>query len=197
MEDVSASGVTFRAATRDDSRKIAELFRISSDGVTDYVWSVLAPEYPGLTPIEIGATRYAREDSLFSYKNCVIAERGVEVVGMLLTFPVTEEQGGSDEPGDPVLEPYGMEVPGSLYVCSLAVFPGFRGRGLGTRMLALAREQASERGLDSLSLLVFEQNEGAVRLYERNGFRVLDRAAVVPHPLIHHTGDVLLMAAEV
>jgi hypothetical protein len=35
-----------------------------------------------------------------------------------------------------------------------------------------------------------------VRLYEREGFREVDRAPVVPHPLIRHTGDVILMAAE-
>ncbi len=54
-----------------------------------------------------------------------------------------------------------------------------------------------ERGFGVLSLIVFEQNAGAVRLYEREGFRVVDRAAVVPHGLIQHTGDVLLMAMEV
>ena len=64
-------------------------------------------------------------------------------------------------------------------------------------MLAIARDQARERSFNALSLLVFEQNTGAVRLYERQGFREVDRAPVVPHLLIHHTGDVLLMAAEV
>ena len=102
------------------------------------------------------------------------------------------------EPADPILEPYEkLEIPGSLYICALALFPKFRGRGLGTEMLSIASKQARERGFDKLSLLVFEQNEGAVRLYERNGFEVVDRAPVVPHDLIHHTGEVLLMASEV
>ena len=54
-------GVTFRAATREDSRRIAELFSISSDGVVDYMWITLASEYLGLEPIEIGAVRHASE----------------------------------------------------------------------------------------------------------------------------------------
>jgi len=66
---------------------------------------------------------------------------------------------------------------------------------VGTRLLSIAREQAHERGFDILSLLVFEQNEGAVRLYERNGFEVAGRSPVVPHELIDHTGEVLLMAS--
>lgn len=188
---------TFRTAVRGDCHRIAVLVRIASDGVTDYVWSTLALEYPGLALIEIGAIRYSGEESVFSYKNCVVAEHDGEVIGLLLSFPVEVEQGASSgEPVDPVLEPYSMEVPGSFYICSLAVLPEFRGLGLGGKMLDIAREQARERGLGTLSLLVFEQNQGACRLYEREGFEVVDRAQVVPHELIHYTGDLLLMAAE-
>ncbi len=191
-------GVTFRAATREDSRRIGELFSISSDGVVDYVWMTLAPEYPGLAPVEIGAVRYAREEGNFSYTNCVVAELEGEVIGQLCTYPVgagTEESG---EPVDPILEPYArLEIPDTLYISSLALFEEFRGMGLGTRMLSIARDQARAKNLDTLSLLVFEQNTGAVKLYKREGFREVDRAMVVPHPLINHTGDVILMAADV
>ena len=195
---MSDTGVTFRAATRDDSRNIAELFRISSDGVVDYLWMTLAPEYPGLEPVEIGAARYASEEGNFSFTNCLLAEREGEVIGQLCTYPVEASAEDTDEPVDPVLEPYGrLEIPGTLYISSLALFEGFRGMGLGTQMISIARDQARERGLDALSLLVFEQNAGALKLYEREGFREVDRAAVVPHPLINHTGDVILMTTPV
>ncbi len=191
-------GVTYRVATSEDSRKIAELFRISSDGVVDYVWSTLAPEYPGLAPIEIGTLRYAREEGNFSYKNCVVAELEGAVIGQLCAYPVEAGPEETYEPTDPVLEPYeSLEIPGTLYISSLAVFDEFRGRGLGTKMLSIARKQAQERSFDALSLLVFERNTGAVKLYQREGFREVGRAPVVPHALIQHTGDVLLMAAEV
>jgi ribosomal protein S18 acetylase RimI-like enzyme len=187
----------FRTATKQDRYELARLFRIASGGVADYMWSRLAPKYPGLTPLEIGARRFAREGRKFSYKNCVVAEQDGAVIGMLFTFPIEEEQEADDEPADPILKPYEeLEIPGSFYICALALLPGFRGRGVGTKMLSIAREQAHERGFDTLSLLVFEQNEAAVRLYERNGFEVAGRAPVVPHELIDHTGDVLLMASE-
>ena len=189
--------VTFRLATKEDSRAIAELFRISSDGVVDYVWMTLAPEYPGLEPVEIGAHRYAREEGNFSYTSCVVAEREGEVIGQLCAYPEVASVEEPDEAVDPVLRPYArLEIPDTLYISSLAVFDGFRGMGLGTEMLSIARKQARERGLDALSLLVFEQNTGAVKLYEREGFREVERAPVIPHPLIHHTGDVLLMSAR-
>jgi ribosomal protein S18 acetylase RimI-like enzyme len=190
--------VRFRAATKEDRYELACLFRIASSGVADYMWSRLAPKYPGLTPLEIGARRYAREEGNFSYKNCVVAEQDGAVIGMLFTFPIEEGQEADGEPVDPILKPYEeLEIPGSLYICALALFPSFRGRGVGTKMLSIAREQAHELGFDTLSLQVFEQNEGAVRLYERNGFEVAGRAPVVPHERIQHTGDVLSMASEI
>lgn len=194
------AGVTFRAATAEDSRRIAELFSISSDGVVDYVWMTLASEYPGLEPVEIGAIRYAGEEGNFSFTNCLVAEREGAVIGQLCTYPVApaSAENPDGEPVDPVLEPYArLDVPDTLYISSLALLEGFRGMGLGTRMISIARDQARERGLDALSLLVFEQNAGALKLYEREGFREVDRAAVVPHPLINRTGDVILMTAPV
>jgi ribosomal protein S18 acetylase RimI-like enzyme len=130
-----------------------------------------------------------------------VAERRGEVTGMLVAFPVEEpdsDAGDPDEEVDPVLKPYSvLERPGSFYICGMALFPEYRGHGLGTRMLELARQQAYQSGLDELSLIVFEQNAGAKRLYERYGFLQVDRRPVVPHELIHYTGDALLMVAGV
>ncbi len=198
----------FRAATKADARRIAELFRISSGGVADYVWSAMASDYPGLSPVEIGAHRYAREDIAFSYRNGVVAERDDgEVVGMLIAFeePAHDARGGAEEEaaaepaaGPDVLRPYReLEVPGSYYISGMALLPEHRNRGLGTRFLRIARDRARERGLDTLSLQAFAQNTGAIRLYERHGFAVIDRRPIVPHELIRYTGDILLMTSPV
>jgi ribosomal protein S18 acetylase RimI-like enzyme len=48
-------------------------------------------------------------------------------------------------------------------------------------------------GFNKLSLIVFEQNAAAKRLYDRSGYVEKRRHAVVPHPLIHYTGDAILM----
>ncbi len=193
-----SSEVTFRSATRDDCYKIAELFRISSGGIAEYVWSTLASHYPDLTLLEIGSKRYASEEGVFSYKNCTVAELGGEVIAMMHAYPM-EDQPEQEEPRehiDPVLEPYSrLEVSGSYYVSGMAVFPRHRGMGLGTEMLRIAKGKARQSGCREVSLLVFTQNEGAVRLYRRNGFRVVDRAPVVPQELIRYTSEVLLMTA--
>ena len=194
----------FRPATVADCPTLARLMQIASDGVTDYIWSSLQEDYPGLTPLEIGAQRYADPTGLFSYRNTILATTGDAIQGMMLTFPIpphdpTADQDASSgteaEATEPdVLAPYALEQPNSWYICALAMFPEYRGQGLGTQFLQLAAGQARSRGLQDLSLLCFEQNVGALRLYHRNGFQVIDRTPVVPHPLIHFTGDILLMS---
>jgi ribosomal protein S18 acetylase RimI-like enzyme len=63
--------------------------------------------------------------------------------------------------------------------------------------MGLAKQEARKRQCRQVSLLAFEQNEGAIKLYERNGFGIVDRAPVVPHEFICYTGEVLLMTALV
>ncbi len=60
-----------------------------------------------------------------------------------------------------------------------------------------ARERARALGCPELSLICFAANAGARRLYERQGFTVVDRRDIVPHPMIHATGEALLMTAPV
>ena len=189
-----------RPARRDESGRIAELFEISSDGVASYVWSTLQADYPGSPLLEIGRRRYEREKTAFSYQNCLMAEAEGRVLGMLHAYPVAPRTGSEPEPQpiDPVLKPYAeLEAPGTLYIAGIAVWPDCRGRGVGTRFLAAARARARDLKLRELSLLCFAGNNGARRLYERAGFVVVDWRPVVPHPMIRHTGDVLLMQAPV
>jgi ribosomal protein S18 acetylase RimI-like enzyme len=191
----AGADLVLRAARLEDCRRIAELFEISSDGIADYVWSRSQREYPGLSLLEIGERRYARENTAYSYQNCVVAERAGEVLGMLHSFLI-EPADGPPEAIDPVLRPYAeLEVPGSLYISGLAILPSERGRGIGTRLLRIARRRAQELGCAELSLICFAANAGARRLYEREGFKVIDRRQIVPHPMIHATGEALLMSA--
>jgi ribosomal protein S18 acetylase RimI-like enzyme len=194
------SALIVRPARKDESGSIAELFEISSDGVASYVWSLLQADYPGLPLLEIGRRRYEREGTAFSYRNCLMAEDQGLVRGMMHAYAVEPPGDPAPEPKpvDPVLKPYSeLEAPGTLYIAGIAVWPSFRGRGVGTRFLEAARESAQSLGLRELSLLCFAGNTGARRLYERAGFVVVDWRPVVPHAMIRHTGDVLLMQAPV
>jgi ribosomal protein S18 acetylase RimI-like enzyme len=63
--------------------------------------------------------------------------------------------------------------------------------------MARAHRQARENGYKPASLIAFERNVDAVRLYERLGYRIIDRRPVYPHPFLHYKdGDALLMAID-
>ncbi len=186
--------VQFRPALPDECRIIAQLYRTASDGVADYLWTQLAG--PGEDFLDVGARRYAREDSQFSYRNCTLAERNGEIVGMMVAYRMEDDPQPASYV-DPVLRPYAiLEQPGSYYVCGVAVYPHCRNHGVGSRFINISQQDALARNLAQLSLIVFEQNAGAKRLYDRNGFYVIARQPVVPHPLIQHTGDALLMVKD-
>ena len=86
-------------------------------------------------------------------------------------------------------------TPGTSVV--VAVTQEHRGRGIDKRLMQTAREQAQDHGYDRLSLVVFEENMVAVRLYQHLGYEIIKRAPVVQHPLIRCRGDTLLMVAPV
>ncbi len=191
---IFAMNIIIRPATKSEARKIAEFYAISSDGVANYVWSKLAE--PGEDLLDVGARRYAREDTDFSYQNCKLVEADSQVVAMLVAFPMSVDPGYVEE--DPVLKPYSvLEEDNSYYICGVAVEEKLRGCGIGSQLMLEAEKDAKGRGFKKLSLVVFEENRRAVELYSKLGYRELMRETVVPHPLIHFTGDALLMVKSI
>lgn len=185
------STLSFRPARLQDCMTIAALFRISSDGVADYIWSQV--NCPGLSLLAIGEQRYRRENTAFSYQNCLLAERDGRTVGMLHSFPIPRDSRPIPV-NDPILRAASeLEVPGSLYISSLAVFPAHRGQGIGSSLLEHGHAKAQAEGYDCVSLICFEENRDSLRLYRRYGYEVVDRRTIEPHPLIHVSGDALLM----
>ncbi len=74
--------------------------------------------------------------------------------------------------GNAVLGYAGMHCPrGDCYMDNIAVFPEHRGKGVATALLNALIGEAARRGGEFLSLEVRPSNTGAVRLYEKLGFR--------------------------
>ncbi|HJO69770.1 MAG TPA: GNAT family N-acetyltransferase, partial [Rhodospirillales bacterium] len=185
--------VQIRSARLEDCADIARLFLISSEGLAEYIWSRI--DLPGLSTIEIGARRYAREGTTFSYENCLVADRAGDVLGMVHGFPMEAQSADSDDSPDPVLAPYAeLEDIGSFYLSGVALYPQYRGLGIGTRLLDAARDRARALGLERLSLICFERNQQATRLYLRLGYVEIDRRAIVSHPALRYRdGDAVLL----
>lgn len=186
-----------RPAVVEDAGAIARLFLVSSDGLAAYIWGLLAA--PGEPLESVGRRRYARMGVAFSFENALVAEKDGAVIGMAHAYAIAS--GPRDAPAaetDPVLRPYAeLEAPGSLYLAGLAVEAGWRGRGIGARLIDATEARADALGLDRLSLICFEANEGALRFYRRRGFAEADRRALVPHPALRYaSGDALLLVKD-
>jgi ribosomal protein S18 acetylase RimI-like enzyme len=193
---IRSASCDIRRARKSDAADIARLFLISSDGLAAYIWS--KHQAPGMSLEEVGTARYAREQTIFSYENCVMAEQDGKIAGMMHFFAETGPPREITD-DDPVLRPYlELELHGSLYVSGIAVYERYRGTGIGTDLLRYALAQAKEQGHGKVSLICFERNTGAMRLYRRLGFSEIDRRAIVPHPMLHYReGDAILMARGV
>jgi ribosomal protein S18 acetylase RimI-like enzyme len=191
--------ISCRLARQTDAREIAKLFRISADGYADYTWSKYAKSEEDL--LDVGDARFSRENTEFSYQNCILAENAGMIVGLLHSYPLYAcsdiEKEGESENADPVFRPFiGMEVAHTLYIPGLAIHKDWRGQGIGSLLLGEAHRRAQVFNLKKLSLICFSSNSMALRFYQRHGFSILKETSLVPHPLILATGKALLMMAE-
>ncbi|HEX6102921.1 MAG TPA: GNAT family N-acetyltransferase [Alphaproteobacteria bacterium] len=194
---ISGGKTHYRPARPQDASAVAELFALAGHGIAEYLWSLQARE--GQSPIEVGTERAAREGANFSWRNAILAERDGEAVGMLLGYVLPEPPPAGDASLHhlpPVLRPFvALEhrAAGTFYINGLAVRPEHRGNGIGSKLLYKSRQRALDAGTARVTVEVFEQNEGALRLYQRQGFRILDRRPAVPHPCHPYSGDILLL----
>ena len=65
--------------------------------------------------------------------------------------------------------------PGEWYLGLLLLEPGARGQGLGGRVVRAAEDWVRSQGGRLMRLAVAEQNEGGLRFWERQGYRVEKR----------------------
>ncbi|WP_438348786.1 GNAT family N-acetyltransferase [Paenibacillus sp. FA6] len=57
-----------------------------------------------------------------------------------------------------------------VYEINIAVHPQYQHRGVGTSLMDMVKEWASEQGMKKLSLRVLASNSGALEFYEKCGF---------------------------
>ncbi len=166
----------FRRAAPEDAQALAEIVDFASEGLALHVWRKIAG--PGGDPWAIGRERAARATGSFSYRNAVLVEEAGRVVAGLVGFPLPERPEPIPDSMPAMFVPL-QELenlaPATWYVNVLAAYPEHRGRGHGSRLLALAEQLAAEAGTRGLSIIVSDTNTGARRLYERTGYAEVAR----------------------
>lgn len=195
--------IRYRPAEQRDSRFIAEMIEIASDGIAALEWEQEADASAGIGALDVGARWYARDDGDYSYRNCLIAETGAgEAIGMILAFPLTEANRSRDAKpppyaGDDVHAPYRyLEAVDSWYLCGITVLPEYRGQGIGQKLIELSLERGRAQGFDKASLIAVRNKTRLIAYYESLGFRITRSAPIVEHPRIRASGDAVLMETE-
>jgi ribosomal protein S18 acetylase RimI-like enzyme len=160
---------------------LAALVDIAGQGLAAVLWQSMAEE--GQSPIEIGRLRLQREDGL-SYRNAQMVEVGGEVAGCLVGYRLEfDDDDLSDAPplvrGLIELE---LEVEDYWYVNILAVYPEYRGHGIGTMLLKEADRLGREGSSRGMAIIVASGNIGARRLYERSGYTLLSKRGAPDYP---------------
>ncbi len=188
-----------RKATVQDCRAIAELALIAGEGIPAYFWE--QSKTAGQDILDVGAHNLTSETENFSYHNVHVIVNSDEVAGMLLAYrlPEAEQAESLEEYPDFIRPLIELELcaPGSFYINMLAAFPTYRNQGLGTMLMSIADNLASEAGCTTLSVEVFEQNAGALRLYLRLGYEIVEQRQVIPHACHPYSGRILLLTKAV
>jgi ribosomal protein S18 acetylase RimI-like enzyme len=100
----------------------------------------------------------------FSFQSIQVAEHSSEVVGLVLSFGGREEERLNAAIGWQLeREAHDDE----WYVDALAVFTNWGRKGIGTRLLQNAEQQARQHRYPKIALNVAQENKQAVSLYQR------------------------------
>ena len=190
--------MSIRKARIEDCRAIAELALMAGEGIPAWFWE---QSRQGGQPIEdVGARNAASDSENFSYRNAYLALEGEDVAGMILAYrlPGTDHVESLKEYPEFIRPLIELEqcVPDSFYINMLATYPQYRGRGIGSRLMGIADRLAVDARCSLISVEVFSQNEGALRLYQRLGYSEIGRRKVIKHPSHPYDEYIVLLVKD-
>lgn len=194
--------VLVRPAEAEDASHLAQLFVSAAEGIALEVWAELAED--GQSPVSVGEARARRQSGGFSYRKAWIADVDGQVAGMGFGYVLLPEPDDASVAEPSSLPPNAAawaelerEALGSFFINGLAVYPKWRGLGLGRRLLTAALDRARLDGCSQLALTVFGENATALNLYRSFGFSEVSHRPPLKDPKYVGRGDLLLMMRDV
>lgn len=184
--------VVTRPAAKADAPAVARLLMMAWP-----IESFLAMS-PGMTEdmlAEIITGYVEAEDTLYSYRNNIVAVDGGKIAGTICGY-----DGAMYEVlKRPVLDDFSRRFPsedssfgnvteteaGEFYIDSAGVDPGARGLGIGSMLFKAILEKASGLGFRKAGLIVDIDNPKAEALYLRLGFRHVGYRDFLGHSMKH------------
>lgn len=188
-----------RKASKFDVKNIAKLALMAGEGIPAWFWQQSAE--PGQPIEDVGANRLLSENGNFSYRNVQIAGLDDNIAGMMLAYRLADADNAEDLNQLPAFIRPLVEleqcVACSFYINMIATYPQYRNRAVGSSLIGIVDQLAADAGCALTSIEVFDQNEGALRLYQRPGFSIIEKRRVAPHPSQPYDGYILLLTRTV
>ena len=173
----------------EDARDFSHLILLSAP--------VFFPSLFGDNVSEVMENLFRYPGNIFSFEHSYFVEMEKKIAGMVLGYTWKERDQEELNTGFLLFRylgwdiltrvPYllrvqsilGKLVAGDYYISNIAVYPEFRGCGLGTSLLKKMEEEAVERGCKMMVLDVEADNRGAIRLYQKLGYNAGEGSSVV------------------
>ena len=173
----------------EDARDFSHLILLSAP--------VFFPSLFGDNVLEVMENLFRYPGNIFSFEHSYFVEMEKKIAGMVLGYTWKERDQEELNTGFLLFKylgwdiltrvPYllrvqsilGKLVAGDYYISNIAVYPEFRGCGLGTSLLKKMEEEAVERGCKMIVLDVEADNRGAIRLYQKLGYNAGEGSSVV------------------
>lgn len=173
--------IIIRKAILDDNKEFAELVLLS------------APVFPIIfgNRIKTGLQNLFRyRANLFSFEHVYFAEVDGKKAGMILGYDWQVKKRESLKTGFLLFKEIGFSILGKLlrmikleamsggfanreyYINNIAVYPQYRGRGIGKRLIFEAEKEAKIVGAKKIILGVEKENITAINFYKKLGYRI-------------------------
>lgn len=193
------SRVHIRVAKKEEAEIIAHLNLVAGGGFVEYL---LTDVIPGLSPQQIMQIRFSDKKPPFSYRCAYCAEIENEIVGIAHAY--SNEYNQLPKPSEKQVIPldrqqyllaplYQHVIQNSFYLNSLTVIEKYRGQGIGKKLLNHVKIQAKQENFDSIILHAWADNIDAIRLYQREGYKIIKHIDIQRQPLLPHDGGMVLM----
>ena len=132
---------------------------------------------------------YREKENQFSYEFTNFIEVQNKICGMLLSYSYDDKKKVELNTGRFLLKIMKIDFlkifpnllksffvlekldKGDYYISNIATYPSFRGMGLGTKLLTFSEDVAKNRKMKRLVLEVEKENENAIKVYEKFGFK--------------------------
>lgn len=178
-----------RAARKEDASEVAPL-------LLDALHDIACMLTGGETKEEVLTTMekfFTEEGNRLSYQNIYVKEIDGHVAGTIILYYGADAQAldipilkyVQQKTGE-AIDAFDVEADlDEYYIDTVSVSKDYRGKGIGTELIAAAEEIGKQHGYQKISLNVDKENIRAYELYSRLKYKSTKEISINHHPFFH------------